>query len=43
VGFLGRYGSDYLRGRRQGLSHREAYLNIALEEEARRVQSQVIS
>lgn len=41
MGFLGRYGAAYLRGRRQGLSHREAYLNIDLEEEARRIQSQV--
>jgi len=41
LGFLRRYSTDYLRGRRQGLSHRDAYLNIGFEEEARRVQSRV--
>ena len=29
------YLGDYLRGRRRGLGHREAYLGIGLEEEAR--------
>ncbi|HKX76231.1 MAG TPA: hypothetical protein VJR05_12675 [Acidimicrobiia bacterium] len=35
--FLWRYLGDYWRGRRTGLSHREAYLAISLEEEARQV------
>lgn len=43
VGFLRRYGSDYIRSRRDGLSHRGAYMAIGLEEEARQVQSRVIS
>lgn len=34
VGFLGRYLADYLRGRMRRLSHREAYLRIAFEQEA---------
>lgn len=41
AGFLRRYGSDYLGGRRQGLSHRDAYLEIALEVEAREVQARL--
>ena len=43
IGFLSRYVSDYFRGRRQGLTHRDAYMNIGLEEEARQVQTRVIS
>jgi hypothetical protein len=43
IGFLSRYVTDYFRGRRQGLTHREAYMNIGLEEEARQVQTRVIS
>ena len=35
--FLKRYLSDYLRGRRQGLSHNQAYLAISLESEAREI------
>lgn len=38
IGFLWSYVGDYLSGRRRGLSHREAYLTIGLEEEARRVE-----
>ncbi len=34
-GFLRRYLSDYLRGRRRGLGHLGAYAAISLEEEAR--------
>jgi hypothetical protein len=34
-GFLRAYLGDYLRGRRAGLGHRDAYRAIALEEEAR--------
>ena len=37
VGFLKRYLSDYLAGRRMGLNHHEAYLAISLEKEARAV------
>jgi hypothetical protein len=33
--FLVRYMRDYLRGRRRGLSHHQAYLAISLEKEAR--------
>lgn len=32
--FYRRYLSEYLAGRRQGLSHNEAYLNISFEREA---------
>lgn len=35
--FLVRYLGDYLRGRLGGKTHREAYLSIGLEEEARAV------
>lgn len=34
-GFIRRYIGEYLRGRRSGLSHWEAYRNISLEREAR--------
>jgi hypothetical protein len=34
-GFLRRYLGEYLRGRRQGLGHKAAYLNNRLEGEAR--------
>ena len=37
--FLGGYARDYLRGRRQGLTHRNAYLAIDAEREARRVEA----
>jgi len=43
VGFMVRYATDYLRGRRRGLTHRDAYLSIGLEEEARQVQARLIS
>jgi hypothetical protein len=39
LGFLRRYLSDYLRGRRDGLSHRDSYMAIPLEIEARHLQS----
>jgi hypothetical protein len=35
--FLKRYLSDYLRGRRKGLGHNQAYLAISLEREAREI------
>jgi hypothetical protein len=35
--FLRRYLNDYLRGRRKGLGHNQAYLAISLEKEAREV------
>ena len=35
VGFLTRYARDYLNGRRAGSSHRQAYLDIPAEQEAR--------
>jgi hypothetical protein len=35
--FLWRYMGGYLRGRLSGLGHREAYLGIELEVEARRL------
>ncbi len=35
--FLLRYVTEYLRGRRAGLGHQQAYLAISLEEEARRL------
>jgi len=35
--FLRLYLSDYLGGRRKGLSHNQAYLAISLEMEARRI------
>lgn len=34
VGFLSRYLGAYLRGRARGLSHRDAYRGIPLEQEA---------
>ena len=37
IRFLRLYLSDYLDGRRKGLSHNEAYLAIALEVEARQI------
>jgi len=43
VGFMRRYAVDYLRGRRRGLDHRDAYLNIGLEEEARQIQARLTS
>ena len=39
VPFLGRYLSDYLKGRRQNLGHRGAYRDIAMEVEAREIAS----
>ena len=41
LGFLRRY-ADYLRGRRKGLSHRDAYMEIAMEVEARQIQSRLV-
>lgn len=35
--FLSRYAADYLRGRRAGLSHAEAYRSIGFEREAREI------
>ncbi|MGB7859865.1 MAG: hypothetical protein WBM90_05155 [Acidimicrobiia bacterium] len=40
-GFLRRYLTAYLAGRRRGLSHRESYLAIPLEVEARQVELEV--
>ncbi len=37
VGFIRRYLVEYVRGRRRGLSHGEAYLAISLEREARQI------
>jgi hypothetical protein len=37
LGFMRRYLSDYLRGRFSGQDHRQAYLGIGLEQEARRL------
>jgi hypothetical protein len=39
VGFLRRYLTDYVQGRRQGMSHRDAYMQIGFEVEAREVQA----
>ncbi len=39
LGFLSSYLGDYLRGRRDGLSHRDSYMAIPLEVEARHLQS----
>jgi len=36
-GFLGAYGTDYLKGRRQKLGHRGAYRQIEYEMEARAI------
>ncbi|MEM9466409.1 MAG: DUF4157 domain-containing protein [Actinomycetota bacterium] len=38
LGFLTSYVRDYLGGRRRGLSHREAYLAIDAEREARAIE-----
>ncbi|MEE8375140.1 MAG: hypothetical protein V3S26_02320 [Acidimicrobiia bacterium] len=38
-GFLKSYLGDYLRGRRAGLTHRDSYMAIPLEVEARHLQS----
>ena len=38
-GFLGRYLRSYLRGRRDGLNHRDSYRAIDLEVEAREIQA----
>jgi len=35
LGFLFRYLGDYLRGRRSGLDHHRAYLQIGFEQDAR--------
>jgi hypothetical protein len=35
--FAAQYLRDYLRGRRRGLSHRDAYLAVSFEQEARTV------
>jgi hypothetical protein len=40
-GMLTRYGRDYLRGRRAGLSHGEAYRAVGFEQEAFRVEARV--
>ena len=40
-GFLGRYLRDYVNGRRRGRSHREAYMEIGLEVEARKIQARL--
>ncbi len=37
IGFLGTYGRDYVKGRRQKLGHRGAYRQIEYEMEARAV------
>jgi hypothetical protein len=37
VRFLRRYVAEYLRGRRNGLDHSQAYLAISLEKEARQI------
>ena len=42
LGFSRRYLADYLKGRRRGLSHRQAYLEIGLEVEARTRSSELI-
>lgn len=38
AGFLRRYLTEYVQGRRQGMSHRDAYMQIEFEVEAREVQ-----
>lgn len=40
--FVYRYLTDYLRGRVNGLDHRDAYLDIRLEVEARHTQTRVL-
>lgn len=39
LGFLRRYLGDYLQGRFSGLTHRESYMAIDLEVEARQIQA----
>ena len=39
--FFRRYTADYFRGRRSGLGHREAYMDIGYEIEARDLQSRL--
>ncbi len=39
LGFLSRYLGSYLRGRRNGLNHRDSYRAIDLEVEAREIQA----
>lgn len=39
IGFLRVYLGEYVGGRRRGLSHRDAYLAISLETEARHIQA----
>lgn len=34
---IARYGSDYVSGRRRGLSHWNAYLQVGAESDARRI------
>ncbi|MFQ5328989.1 MAG: hypothetical protein ACE5D4_03245 [Thermodesulfobacteriota bacterium] len=41
LGWARTYLGDYLRGRRSGLTHHEAYLGIALEREAREVAARI--
>ena len=40
--FLYRYLADYLKGRRRGMSHRDAYRAISLEREAEEVKARVM-
>jgi hypothetical protein len=37
LGFVRRYLGDYIRGRLQGKDHRQAYMDIRFEVEARRL------
>lgn len=39
--FLWRYAAEYIQGRRSGLSHREAYMEIGYEVEARDLQARL--
>jgi hypothetical protein len=41
LGFLLRYGSDYLKNRLQGMDEHEAYENIPFEKEARAKDQQI--
>ena len=43
VGFLRRYIAGYVEGRRRGLSHRDAYMDIEFEVEARQIEAQLTS
>jgi hypothetical protein len=43
IGFLRSYLGAYFRGRIRGFNHKEAYLRIPLEEEARRLAQQAES